>query len=194
MTAQEVVAAPEAALPPALRRQVVALQEQAWPSSDAGAVDPLGLSHDPALEPLTMVLVEEGRVLAALDILSKELVHAGERYRARGLSTVVTGRTRQRQGLGRTLVAAARDAIVASGADLALFTCDRPLAPFYEGAGFPVLPGAVVIGGTPEDPFPSDQFDKVTLAAFLSDRAREHAAEFRGARIALYPGAIDRLW
>ena len=50
------------------------------------------------------------------------------------------------------------------------------------------FPGAVLVGGTPDEPFPSDQWDKVTLAGFFSAKARRGAASFAGARIALYPG------
>ena len=126
-----------------------------------------------------MTLVADGRVLAALDILSKEIEHAGERYAASGLSTVVTDEAVRGRGHGRQLVSAAREAIAASGADLGIFTCDRPLGPFYESAGWAVIPGAVLVGGTPEEPFPSDQWDKVTLAAFFS---REGAARGRELR------------
>jgi hypothetical protein len=84
--------------------------------------------------------------------------------------------------------------IEASGADLGIFTCDRPLAGFYERGGWHVLPGAVLIGGTLNAPFPSDQFDKVTLAAFFTEHARRHATTFDHARIELYPGNIDKLW
>ncbi|GAA0676118.1 GNAT family N-acetyltransferase [Kitasatospora atroaurantiaca] len=183
---------PEAEVPSELRAQVWALQEQAWPSCGS---DP-GLSHDPALRPYSMLLVDGGRVLAALDVLGKELVHAGATYRARGLSTVVTDRAYQGRGHGRQLVAAARRRIEAGGADLGLFTCDRPLQGFYESAGWQPLPGTVLIGGTAEDPFPSDRpgFDKVAMAAFCSDRARAARESFRHTRIALYPGSIDRLW
>src|SRR5207302_646931 len=132
--------------------------------------------------------------LASLDILSKEFVHAGTSYRARGLSAVVTDRAQQGRGYGRQLAARAREAIRESGADLGLFTCDRELQGFYESAGWQLLPGSVLVGGTAEDPFPSDRpgFDKVTLASLFSARARE--AGFDHARIALYPGVIDRLW
>jgi len=82
----------------------------------------------------------------------------------------------------------------AGGADLAIFTCDTLLVPFYESGGYTVLPGTVLVGGVPEDPLPSDRFDKVTLWHAYTHRAREHAADFQGARIGLYPGVIDRLW
>jgi aminoglycoside 2'-N-acetyltransferase I len=189
---------PEAAVPFELRSQVVALQREAWPPTSGAAAperdDAPALTHDPALDPRSLLLVDEGRVLAALDILSKELTHAGRRYAVSGLSTVVTAAEARRQGHGRRLVAAGRAAIESMGADLALFTCDAPLGPFYEQAGWTIVPDAVIVGGTPTDPFPSDRFDKVTLGAFFSDRARRHASTFTGARIELYPGEIDRLW
>ncbi len=179
-------------MPPELRAQALRLQEQAWPSEPGEAGDP---SHDPALAPYSLLLVDgAGTVLAALDVLSKEIGHAGEGWRVAGLSRVVTDRTRQRAGHGRTLVAAALAEIRADGADLGIFTCDRPLRGFYTSAGWRELPGSVLVGGTPEAPFPSDQWDKVTMAAFLTPRARAAAPRFTGARIGLYPGDVDRLW
>jgi GNAT superfamily N-acetyltransferase len=179
-------------LPAALRDQVLALHRQAWPPG--GLERGGGPAHDPALRPRSLTLVAGGRVLAALDILSKEIEHAGERFAASGLSTVVTDEALRGRGHGRRLVAAAHETIAASGADLGIFTCDRPLGPFYESAGWTILPGTVLVGGTPEAPFPSDQWDKVTLASFFGARARAAAAHFAGARIALYPGSIDKLW
>ncbi|WP_229899299.1 GNAT family N-acetyltransferase [Streptomyces hiroshimensis] len=180
----------EPEIPPELRAQVEALQEQAWPG---------GGPHDPALLPVAVILVApDGGVRAALDILSKEITHGGRSYRASGLSAVVTDTAHRGKGYGRQLVAAARELIAASGADVGLFTCDRPLQGFYESAGWAALPGTVLIGGTPQDPFPSDSpgFDKVTMAAFFTARARAGAGAgaFEESRIGLYPGEIDRLW
>jgi aminoglycoside 2'-N-acetyltransferase I len=190
-----IVSFPEADVPSALRAQVLALHAQAWPNLRAGdAPDEPAVSHDPALRPLSMLLVEGERVLAALDILSKDISHRGQCYAASGLSTVVTEQAQRGRGYGRHLVLAARDAIGDSGADLGLFTCDRPLQAFYEGAGWQVLAGAVLVGGTPDAPFPSDQFDKVTFAYFFSPKAQEHAESFHHARIELYPGDRDKLW
>jgi aminoglycoside 2'-N-acetyltransferase I len=187
----EILSWPESEVPQVLRLQVVALQREAWPAVDAGAAS---TGHDPRLRPLSLLLVDDGRVLAALDVLSKTLEHCGETYLASGLATVVTAGAERRRGHGGRLIAAARRSMQAGGSDLAVFTCDPPLAGFYEGGGFEVLPGTVLIGGTPDDPFPSDRLDKVTLWAPFTLRAREHAADFRGARVALYPGPIDRLW
>ncbi|MFG2285522.1 GNAT family N-acetyltransferase [Streptomyces sp. NPDC048595] len=207
---------PEAATPPELRRQVRALHDEAWPPADDPAgprtdASPTATTgagdqphHDPALHPVSMLLVDAGTVLAALDILSKPIVHAGRHYRAGGLSTVVTRRAARGRGHGRHLVTAAHKAMTGSNPpsdldldlDLGIFTCDRPLQRFYESAGWHPLPGTVLIGGTPQSPFPSDRpgFDKVTMADFFSPDARRHRTAFRHSRIGLHPGEIDRLW
>lgn len=186
-----IVSFPEADVPPELRAPVLALQHQAWPSDEPIAPGP---THDPALRPLSMLLLEDGRVRSALDILSKDITHRGHRYAASGLSTVVTDEAYRGKGYGRKLVNAARETIDATSVDLGIFTCDVPLQPFYESAGWHVLPGTVLVGGTPEAPFPSDQFEKVTMARFFSARARELAHTFVGCRIELYSGEIDKLW
>lgn len=191
MTDLRIEAFPEADVPSTLRLQMVAIQDEAWPVDEPSGSAPW---HDPALAPVSMLLVRGDRVLAALDILSKELEHAGERWSASGLSAVVTARTQRSHGYAGRLVVAARERIADSGVDLGLFTCDPELRGFYERAGWEHLPGTVLIGGTPDDPFPSDTLGKVTLGAFVSDRARARRDAFVGARIELYPGVIDRLW
>ncbi|MFI6604722.1 GNAT family N-acetyltransferase [Nonomuraea sp. NPDC050536] len=191
-----IVSFPESATPPELLAQIRDLQQEAWPSFSFPAPDSGEPNHDPALRPLSMVLVDGGTVLAALDILSKELTHAGRRYHAAGLSTVVTRKAARGHGHGRHLVAAARAQMAEARYDIGLFTCDRPLQTFYESAGWQLLPGTFLIGGTPEEPFPSDRpgFDKVTMADFFSPAAKQHRLSFHHARIELYPGQIDRLW
>jgi GNAT superfamily N-acetyltransferase len=189
---------PEESVPRDLRRQVRELQDEAWPP---GAGDPApGVDapvHDPLLCPRSMLLVDGDTVLAALDILSTSIVHAGRRCAVGGLSTVVTRRAARGRGHGRHLVAAAREAMGAAGRlDLGVFTCDRPLQAFYESAGWQHVPGAVLVGGTPDAPFASDRpgFDKVVVADHFTPHGRLTLATFHSARIELHPGVIDRLW
>ncbi len=174
-------------VPGAVREQVAWLDRRAWPTAK-------GEDHDPTLDPIRMVLRVDGRAVATLAVLSKSIEHAGRTWAASGLSAVVTDPDQRRQGHGHRLVVAARELMATRGVDLGIFTCDTELAPFYEGAGWTPLPGTVLVGGTPAEPFPSDQFDKVTLASFFTPEAREHAHDFVGVRIALYPGLRDKLW
>ncbi|MFE6056906.1 GNAT family N-acetyltransferase [Kitasatospora sp. NPDC056446] len=196
MDGLRVLSLPEAEVPRELKLQVAELQESAWPSGPAGPGPTADPVHDPALRPRSLLLLSGDRVLAALDLLSKDLDHAGHRYAASGLSAVVTDPALRGRGHGRRLVAAARTAVGESGADLGLFTCDRGLLAFYESAGWAELPGAVLVGGTAEEPFPSDRegFDKVVVAAFFTERARRRRTDFPHRRIALHPGLVDRLW
>jgi aminoglycoside 2'-N-acetyltransferase I len=187
----------EADVPAVLRRQVRELQQEVWPSPPGEAASLEGPVHDPALHPLSMLLVDNnGIVVAALDVLSKSFEHAGARYTAAGLTTVVTRPDSRGRGHGGQLVAAARESMADQGFDLGIFTCDRELRSFYVGAGWHVLPGTVLIGGTPADPFPSDQpgFDKLTLGAFFTRAAQQAESTFYNARIPLHPGTIDKLW
>jgi len=183
----EIMTFPELGTPCELRVQVLELQQAAWPQEGGPT------AHDQELSPVSMLLVVEGQVLAALDVLSKEIVHAGVGYKVSGLSTVITRADARRHGYGRRLVMAAREAIADSGAALGIFTCDRPLQGCYESAGWQHLAGTTLIGGTLEEPFPSDRpgFDKVTMAAFFSPSDQ---GAFLDTRVQLYPGKIDRLW
>jgi GNAT superfamily N-acetyltransferase len=204
----EIASWPWDVAPEHIKTQVLALQDAEWPDAaamaDDGAIDggmagggqpaQLPAGHDPALRPVTLVLLDGDVVVATLDILSKQIEHGGERWAASGISAVVTDPAKRGKGYGTRLVVAARDAMRAAGADLGVFSCDAALVPFYEGAGWRELPGAVLIGGTPEAPLPTDALGKVVLAGFFSGRARSREASFRDSRIELFPGQVDRLW
>jgi predicted GNAT family N-acyltransferase len=190
----ELLSFPEMAVPVELRIQVREIQRQQWPLADQPDLErPV---HDPRLGTHTMLLVEDETVVASLDLLFKRISHTGVLFEVGGLSTVVTRETSRGRGLGLQLITAAREAMGARGLDAALFTADRHLSPFYERAGFQVLLGTVLIGGTPDAPFPSDQpgFDKVTLGEFYSPAARAARFAFDHARVELFPGEIDKLW
>lgn len=187
----ETLSWPQAEVPEPIRLQVSLLLDQMGPPGGRMSTGP---HHDPALRPRCMALLDDGQVLAALYILSKELDHGGHRYAASGLSTVVTDRAVRRRGHGRRLIVAARKTMGTTGADLAIFTCDAPLAPFYQSGGYQLLPGTVLVGGVPDDPLPSDRFGKVTLWHPFSRRVATNSSDFRGATVHLYPGTIDRLW
>lgn len=185
-----IVSFPEAETPPDLRAQIRALHEQAWPASGEGP------AHDPGLTPVTVALFTGGTVVAVLDVLTKRLDHDGQQYHASGLSSVITDQHSRHRGHGTRLVRAAHAVIAASGADVALFSCDRPLAGFYAAAGWQLLAGTVLVGGTSEDPLATDApgFDKVVLGDFFTAHGRRNSGRFVGVRVELYPGPIDRLW
>ncbi|MFI5826082.1 GNAT family N-acetyltransferase [Streptomyces sp. NPDC051578] len=156
------------------------------------------VADEAAKQPAGVVAGQRAGVVGAcLTLLRKEIRLAGATYRAAGLSAVVTRPELRGRGLGGRLVTAARELLAADPeVDVALFSCDRELTPFYEAAGFERLPGTVLLGGTRADPLPSDRpgFDKSVLAAFFTPDPAATRAVFTAARIPLYPGPVDRLW
>ncbi len=180
----------QAEVPEALRAQVVAIEDDEWPPVGGRP----GPGHDPLLDPVTVLLLDGATVVSSLAILSKAIHHGGATFHASGLSAVVTAPAYRGRGHGHRLVSHARAVIEAGGADLVIFTCDPPLVPFYVHAGYAVLPGTALVGGTVEAPLRSDVLGKVTLAAFLTASARAMAAAFEGTDVELYPGPVDRLW
>jgi aminoglycoside 2'-N-acetyltransferase I len=176
-------------LQPALAAGLRRITELAWPGADA--------RHDPASDPEVFVVEEDGHVVAGCAVLTKSVSHGERRWRVSGLSAVVTDPDHRRRGYGALVAAEARRWILAENrADVGLFSCDRPVAPVYERAGWTVLEGTVLIGGTPSDPFPSDApgMDKVVLAAWPAGSERSIRDAFLGARVELHPGEVDRLW
>lgn len=61
-----VLSCPEAETPLEFRDQVLRMQHQAWPGGRTS------LTHDPALRPVSMLLVDGDQVVAALDVLAKK--------------------------------------------------------------------------------------------------------------------------
>jgi aminoglycoside 2'-N-acetyltransferase I len=186
----------EGATPDALRRQVRAMQEEAWPSSDPRDAAALGPWHDPELRPTSVLLVDGDVVLSALDLLFAHIEHSGRSWAAVGLSAVVTARALQGNGHARVLVTWVRNSLPDLQVDLGLFTCDRTLARFYSGCGWEPLPGTVLVGGTPDQPFASDrpEFDKVAFGAFATTEAIRARDAFTNTRILLHCGTVDSLW
>jgi predicted N-acetyltransferase YhbS len=181
---------PQADLNEELGAQVADLNATAWPKVQG----PRDWHHDPLLEPVFVLLVEDGTVVASLAVLSKQIQHGGARFAASGLSAVVTDPARRREGLGHRITLTARELMRERGADLGIFTCDRELVAFYGTAGWEELSGTALVGGIPEDPLVSSELSKVTMGAFFTPHAQQHAAAFHGAQVLLYPGTRDRLW
>lgn len=181
---------PQASVPASIEAQVLALSESEWPSDG----EPRIPRHDVRLSPVTMVRLLNDVVVASLSVLTKDIVCAGETYTASGLSAVVTAPSVRGRGYGLELATAAHELIRSSGVDVGIFTCDRGLCDFYSRAGFSVVEGSYLVGGTVEEPLLSSDFAKVLMLSTIRSRAQADRGSFEGARIELYSGVIDRLW
>ena len=202
-----VVAFREPDLPPLLKAGAIEVLEGAWPSGrslEERMARPLA---NRAYDPMCLLLVDgevereaqHAQVLAFLVIPTKRIVHAGRGYVASGLSAVSTHPAHRGRGHGGLLVRRAYEWIAASDVDLAIFTCDSPLAGFYESCGFTPMPTTTVVGGTRQQPFRADSiispdgYRKVTMMAAISGDARSRSSEFADSDVYLELTAGD-LW
>jgi GNAT superfamily N-acetyltransferase len=179
----EILTFPDDTLPPELDARVLAVLRAEYPEYFTERTQ--RSLNDPDTNPTLMVLVEGEEVMSYLAIPSKIILHAGEAYRASGLSNVITNPSYRGRGYGSRIVTAAREFIAASGADIGVFTCDTPLVDFYVRCGWSMIAGTWLVGGTREKPFPSNLFDKRTLMGFFTERALAHRADFEDVPIHL---------
>jgi aminoglycoside 2'-N-acetyltransferase I len=168
-----------------LKSQVIALLESAWPSERSVARQLREPLHDPARNPLALLLLDAGAVIGYLAIPSTTIRLADHTYRASGLSAVITHPDHRRRGHGHQLVVGAREAIAASGADIGVFTCDPPLVSFYVGCGWTPMPRTAVVGGTRARPFPAAPLGKQTMMGFFSPLAITRRRDFELATLSL---------
>ncbi|WP_115226803.1 GNAT family N-acetyltransferase [Iodobacter fluviatilis] len=168
-----------------VRWDIALLMHRVWPSSPAptqGAIVPE--EHDSALDALSCFIYRANRLLSYAAVLHLTLSHVGQTFRMAALSCVATDPDYQNQGLGSLVVSAATRCIENSHADIALFTCDPPLAAFYAKAGWPVV-SVEVIGSHDVGALSSTELGKVVLLRLLSEHAHQHAEAFANTTISL---------
>jgi GNAT superfamily N-acetyltransferase len=183
---------PETRIPEKIRQQVFSLIKAEWPGAFSGDKENRDWLNRPETNPLALMLVSGDTVIAYTGIVWKYIEHAGENYKAYGLSGVLTNPAYRRQGYGQQLIKAAYQIIGESGADIGIFTCDIPLKGFYEECGWKALEKGYLVGGTRQKPFPEDLSGKATMINYFSEKARKHMADFENGPI--YLELDDEMW
>jgi predicted N-acetyltransferase YhbS len=172
--------------PADLRRQFFLMRSRAGlPErlSPDGVPAPL---HDPALDAVSFYACDGGEIVSYAAVVRKSIGHAGQAFEIAGLSAVVTDPRVRGRGFGLGVVRDATRWMERSGAHLGIFTCDPPLAGFYERAGaWPVAPDVVLVGNRSDDALRSDTLGKVVLMRLFTESARAAAPVLTHATIAL---------
>lgn len=159
----------------ALRFAIARLQHRAYPALIPPPEETFTPEHDPALDALSFYLADNGRIISYAAVVHLSVIHAGETYRASGLSCVATDPDFRRRGLGTRVIAVATRAILDSDADLGLFTCDPPLTDFYTQVGWSLAPNVVLIGNRMPGALSSATLGKGVLIRLISARAQAAA-------------------
>lgn len=125
--------------------------------------------------PVSYLLVEAGLVISHAQVVWKSLDHAGETYKAYGITGVLTFPSFRDQGYGLRVVQAATDAIARSDADVGMFFCDPGLADFYARCGWLPMPDTITWLG-PRDGLVAS--DELLMMQFFSEKGRRGRAAF----------------
>lgn len=142
--------------------------------------------HRPELEAQSFYLLEDGRLIAYASVLGKAIVHQGNVFSLGSLSCVAVCPELRGHDLGERIAAAASDWLRGCGRyDIAAFSCDAGLLPFYRRSGGWEAADAVLVANEDENALRSDKLGKAVVLEPLSEQARAAEASFRGAAVNL---------
>ena len=109
------------------------------------------------------------------EVVWKYLKHAGETYKAYGLTSVFTYPGLRRRGYGTQIVNAGTDYIKLSDADIGIFTCDLSLERFYSRCGWIPMKDATVLIEPEGKPIIAN---KPMMMLFLSEKGKRGRPAF----------------
>lgn len=175
-----------------IRTQIVDLLRTEWPSSYTKN-QPDWPTEPAELNPISVLLMDDGQVISHAVVLRKSIEHCEEYYLAYGLGSVVTKGSYRNKGYGHRIVRGATQYIREQNADIGVFTCDPHLQKLYTSAGWEVAMNSPLVGGTTVKPFRSDKLGKITLIQLFSDRAKASRSKIISAPMNIELGE-GKLW
>lgn len=167
---------------------ILALEKRAWPAIPANSYP-----EDPALFVCAFVLLVEDTVVSHAAIYQKEVQLAGEHYLAYGIGEVVCDERYRCKGYASMLLQRVYDFINTKQVDLTIFTCAPARVALYTRIGWEWRKDVVLIGGSIEEPFRSDELGLCVLMKLHSPRALENEASFVKGQLYL-PLGPRRIW
>jgi GNAT superfamily N-acetyltransferase len=174
---------PSNEMPPHLKCQVLSFLRIMWPD---GFMDENRLrdwiSHEED-HSISMMLVEKGVLISHTEVVWKYLDHAGESYKAYGLSGVFTYPAFRGKGHGKRIVDKGTSYIEASDADIGIFHCDMSLKQFYASRGWIPIETAVTLEGPKDNPVIDDE---MMMMRFFTEHGKNGRPAFEN--IPLYFG------
>lgn len=165
-----------------VRQEIAALLERVWPNPEPLASSQCDApTHREALSARSFCCREEGRLVGYAGVVQMTVRHAGQDYRAAGLSCVAVLPDWQGRGVGRAVVGAASDWLKAqSGIDFGIFTCQPSLAGFYNGAGgWESCPDMVLLSSHEKEALSSENLGVVVMLRLFSEKARKNESALR---------------
>jgi GNAT superfamily N-acetyltransferase len=161
-------------VPERFKCQILSFVRIEWPELFSGNLRLRDWTTKPEMHPVTFLLEEEGVLMSHLEVVWNILQHAGEEYKAYGLTGVFTYPAFRKQGYGFQLVQSAKDYIEQrEDADIVIF--HSVAKGFYERAGFERRDSLITLVGDPHNP---ERSDETGFMLFLSEKGKEGRDSF----------------
>ena len=122
--------------PSYIKKQIISLMRQEWPQAFGENDEDIHWPDSVETQPTSLVFVENNIVISHVAIPWKYISHKGQKYKAFGLSEVMTNPSFRRQGIGLRLIKEAHSFIEKNNPDISIFTCDPVLVNFYIKGGW----------------------------------------------------------
>ncbi|WP_066303868.1 GNAT family N-acetyltransferase [Bacillus sp. FJAT-29814] len=179
--------------PSYIKKQIISLMRQEWPQAFGDHDEDLHWPDSPETQPTSLVLVEDNIVISHVAIPWKNISHEGQKYKAFGLSEVMTNSSFRKQGFGLRLIKEAYSFIEKNNPDISIFTCEPALVHFHTKGGWEHKQNINLIGGTRDKPFRSDILGLCTMINLFSAKAQNNFLSFEEADVYLELGE-GKLW
>ncbi|MGL5103326.1 MAG: GNAT family N-acetyltransferase [Plesiomonas sp.] len=161
-----------------IKFDINALIHQVWGDTLSDPEDFISSPHNIEYHPYSCTVYANGMLVSYAAILTFPVTHHGITFLVAGLSCVATAPGFERQGFGCLAVNAATQHILASQADIGLFTCDPPLQAFYARSGWQVQENLRLISHLGTGALCSRELGKVVLLKLVSSFAQTKANLF----------------
>lgn len=123
---------------------------------------------------VSFMLVEQNILISHTEVVWKYLDHAGETYKAYGLTGVFTYPAFRGQGYGEQIVNVGTAYIDASDADIGIFHCAPNLKAFYARSGWTPIETAITLVGSPDAPVTSDELMMLRFLSQTGEKGRHN--------------------
>ncbi len=165
-------------IPPLIHQQVLDFLRHEWPDGFEGENRLRKWITEEEMHPVTFLLIEKGILISCVQVVWKYLEHAGETYKAYGLTGVFTYPQFRKQGHGLRLLQAAREYIEKQDVDIVMFNSDR--TGFYEKGGFERMDKVVTLKGGKSNP---EKEDNYAFMLFLSEKGKSGRIAFESSPV-----------
>ena len=166
---------PDNEIPPQWKCQILCFLRMMWPKGFMGENRLRDWISTEDNHSISIMLVEQNILISHTEVVWKYLDHAGETYKAYGLSGVLTYPAFRGQGYGKRIVERGTAYIDASDADIAMFHCDKSLKEFYMRCGWIPMETAVTYVGPKTNPYVSNE---LLMMRFYSEHGKKSRPAF----------------